>query len=733
MRRKWLALVIAAAFLPAAATAQDDFFAIEGVDDEEDVEYFLSEIEVGVGYLDDDAFRFGKFSGLTDKGAHPLLDFSINSFPAWDGDDTSYWRFEGRRVGLDTRRLELEFGQQGTQRVRMGYREMHNNTLGDGMTPFRGIGSASLTLPGNWEATAASTGAMPVLEASLVPVDVGHRRQRLALDYRRNLDPQWTADAAYRREIKDGTRVVGAAFGSTGGNPRAAAIPAPVDFVTDIFDLTLQYSGERYLAGFSYHGSLFDNREDAFSWRNPYGQLGQWAPGVGFPDGHGRMALEPSNQFHQLRAFGASSFGATSRVSADLAVGRMTQDEPFLPYTINPLLEVTEPLPRTSLDGRIDTTVFNLRMTSRPMERLTVNAGYRFDDRDNRTPQALYQYVRGDSQHQPAATSGRINLPYSLKEHRIDLSGTYRFAGRTRLTGGYQLRDVDRTFSESSAYTESTLRAGLRLQPSAMTALSIDLRRSERDADRYDGRVPLVAGHLPGTVGPDDFENHPLLRKYYLTDRDRDQASVRADLMTEGAFSLGLMASHAQDRYDDRFFGLNRGEARSVTVDGGYHPTQELSLSAWFTRDSLDALQTGRAFAPGQHEDAERDWRVTHDDRVDSFGVNLQRAIGRSMELGTDLVYSRTRSTIGVDGGSALNTAPFPDLVTKLTAYSLYLRYHLNAASSLRFGVEHERYAASDFALDGVAPDTMANVLWLASPIPNYQVNWITMTYRYRF
>lgn len=733
MKTEWLSLLVAATLLPATVGAQDDFFTIEGVEEEEVVETLYNEIELGAGYLDENAFRFGKFSGLTDDGLQPLLDFRISLFPAWDGEDTGWFRIEGRRLGLDTRRLEFAGGRQGSYQLRFGYREMHNNVLGGGQTPFLGVGTASLTLPTDWTTTGTSTANMPALEDSLRPVDVGHRRRRVTLGYTAMLATRWTIDADYRRETKDGTRIVGAAFGFNGGNPRAANVPAPVDFATDLFDVKIEFDGGRYQAGFAYHGSLFGNREDSLTWRNPFGQLAQWAPGVGHPSGVGRMALEPSNQFHQFRVFGGTGFGATTRVTADFAVGRMTQDEAFLPYTINPLLVVTEPLPRTSLDGRIDTTVANLRLTSQPLPRLSINAGYRFDDRDNRTPQDLYRYIAGDSQNQRAAASGRINLPYSYREHRIDLSGTYRLAGRTRLTGGYQYRDADRDFSESAGFTEKTVRVGLRTQPSHTVSLSLDVRHAERDAHPYDGTLPLVESHLAGTVGPDDFENHPLLRKYYLSDRDRDRAMVRADWMPVGAFSLGLAASYASDDYEDGFFGLNDGSARSVTVDGGYHPSAESSVFAWFTRDKLDARQTGRAFGPGQENDATRDWAARHDDRIDTIGVNLQRTLGQVLELGSDAVFSRSRTTIDVTGGSSVNTLPFPILYTKLNAYTLYLRYHRNAASSVRVGIEHERFDARDFAFDGIGPATLANVLWLAPGSPDYKVNWLTASYRYRF
>lgn len=738
MRHQWLqgfvyALVVAVPVAPVSA--QDEFFGIEGLDDEEPAVVTTNEIEIGLGHLSDDAFAFGKFTGLDEKGLVPMLDLRVVKRSAWDSDDAGYWSIEGNRLGLDARRLQLEFGQQGSYRVRMDYREFVNNTVGGGATPFTGVGTGVLSLPAGWVVTGPSTGEMTNLDDHLVPVDIGVERRRIGLGFERALTQRWALDLDYRRETKEGTRAVGASFGSTGGNPRAAVVPAPTDFVTDIVDIVLRYSGDAYQVGVAWHGSEFDNNERSLTWDNPFGQLAAWAPGVGYPTGQGRMALEPSNSSYQARVFGSYIVSPTTRVSADLAYGRMTQDEAFFPYTVNPLLSAPEALPRASLDGRIDTTMFTLRMSSRPAERLNLSASYRFDDRDNRTPQAAYRYVAGDSQDQKAADDARINLPYSYREQRLDLRGVWRFRGSLRVTGGYEYRDIERDFSESNGSTENTLSLGLRLQPADSLALSADLRHGKRDADPYDGTRPLVASHVPGVVGPDEFENHPLLRKYYLADRDRDQFSMRGDWSPAQSVSLGLSVSHARDDYTESVFGLNEGRARSVTLDGGFQPRDGVAVSGWFSHERLDGRQSGRAFssAPATADDPARDWAVHNDDRIDSAGLNIEADTGRNIDLGAEAMLSRARTDLDVRAGAALTVAPFPQVVSRLNGYSLYGRYHLSDVSSVRLGVEHERVDTVDFAFDGVLPATVSNVLSLGNVNPDYSVTWFTATFRYRF
>src|SRR3546814_7863535 len=80
------------------------------------------------------------------------------------------------------------------------------------------------------------------------------------------------------------------------------------------------------------------------------------------------MALPPDNKFQQGTATFGYNFTDTTRVSADVAIGRMSQNDTFLALTLDPVIaaSITEPLPRNSLEGEINTTVINLRLSSRP-------------------------------------------------------------------------------------------------------------------------------------------------------------------------------------------------------------------------------------------------------------------------------------------------------------------------------------------------------------------------------
>ncbi|MDX1556561.1 MAG: MtrB/PioB family outer membrane beta-barrel protein, partial [Xanthomonadales bacterium] len=277
--------------LPLAISAQEeDPFALEGVDAEtEEQPEVPDEVTVGLYYLDDDSYRFGKYTGLTDEGAEPLVDFRIDRRPQWDSGDTVRWSLEGWRLGLDSRRLLLDMNQQGTQSFVADYREIPNNRFSDGQTPYRGAGQSVLTLPASWavEDGSNNTRGFLTLDENLANLKIDTLRRRMDLGYERKLPRGWSLSVDYRHETKRGERPIGSIFGFTGGNPRAVLVPAPVDYTTDNVDAMFSWSHGRAQFGFGVFASWFSNDETSLVWQNAYGRQPQWDESVQYPGSQG--------------------------------------------------------------------------------------------------------------------------------------------------------------------------------------------------------------------------------------------------------------------------------------------------------------------------------------------------------------------------------------------------------------------------------------------------------------
>jgi MtrB/PioB family decaheme-associated outer membrane protein len=737
MRTKFLLIptVVAVLGLPAAAWAQEE---AGGDAEAEDNSIRVNEVTAGFYYMfDGDSYRYGKYSGLTEEGGDPLVDLLFEKRPDAASMDTVRWRLQGWRLGLDSRRLEFVYHDQGKQKFRFDYRQIPNNRIDDGLTPYRRETPGLLQLAPDWEVLPGTSNTLGFirLEESLARLRADSERRWLELDYDRRLGDAWALDFDFRHETKEGTRTLGSVIGYTGSNARSVILGAPIDWTTDIAEAMFRYSSMRAQFGVGVYASFFSNSEESFTFQNAYGYRNGWAPGVAFPEAYGRLALEPDNSYVQLKAYGGLNFGSSSRLTADLAYGKMRQDDALLPYSVNPELVVHTPLPLSSLDAEVNTTMLNLRYTAQLAQRLGLAVNYHYDDRDNKTPRAVYPYIGGDAQNQRPEQDGRINLPYSYTRHKADAIATWRVGGGSRLKAGVEYTDHSRDYQEVTDSDETTWLAGFTLRGWSQASLSFDLRTGSRDVSGYTGNAPLLQSYQPGRVSEDDYANHPLLRKYYLTDRDRDQFRFRADIAPGTRFNLGLAGSYAEDDYDDRYFGLNEARVQSWTVDGGFHPREHMSLTGFYTRDKYDAAQSGRSFSnDAGANDPANNWFSDTVDRVDTWNVAFTiKEVGTErgwsgVEFGLDYTQSDTRSDIDVSSASSFfPAAPLPQLQADMRSFSIWGSARLGENMRVRLAAENAKLTSRDWALDGVQPDTLTNVLLLGESAANYDL-WLIST-----
>lgn len=730
------------------AHAKRDPFSLENSDDPEklsDLIHIRNSVEFGFNYVSDDSFRFGRYTGLNDQGVNGIFSLNVLRRGEYNSDNADYWSFRVSNLGLDSREAVFEFGTQGKYRVRVDYDQIPIFRSDSARTIFDGAGGTHLTLPSNW-VPGTNTAGMTQLLPDLKSVDLKTERHRTGLSLSGVLSPNWGYSASYKHETKDGTKSIGAVIGNSGGNPRAVILPEPVDYLTQEFETTLRYSNRKLQVEASYYLSLFSDRNNALSWANPYSAIGGWDASAGFPGGRGQMSLPPDNRFWQFSLDAGYNVSDRTRISGSVARGRMTQNDPFLPYTVNPTLaaSVTQPLPRDSLDGRIDTTVVNLRISSRPWEKFSWNVAYRYDNRDNNTPRDEYVYIGGDSQTQDTSLTSshrRFNEPYSYKEEQFTADASWRIFGETDLSFGAKHSKIDRTFSERERANENTYNIGLNSEFSDRFSGHFRYTHAQRDGSTYFGNNPLHEGFSSDYVAtvPGDFENLPGLRKYFLANRDRDQVSWIASFTPTEAWTLGAAIDYARDDYNKSELGLVGSRIGSISLDAVYATSPLWSIYGSVTRETLRSDQNGHSFSGGgsqlsQAFDPTRDWFVDHRDRVNSFAAGYKRSMADDrLDFGFDYLYSRTHSDLKFAVGSSLLTAPLPSTVSELNSVDISGTYKFRSNWSMRMDLWYERFHSTDWAVDGITENTLANVILLGEDSPDYHVYVVSLSLIYRF
>lgn len=254
-------------------------------------------------------------------------------------------------------------------------------------------GTLRKTLGDAVDAVPAASRTYPFYLSLLTPsidaanhVDITSLRQRgnVEVDLGRQLpfDLKFT----YLREVKTGAR--GASAGDILGTVTSLVdVPEPLNEVTQDFGFRGAYRFKQGDVHASFNRNLYNSRVDALVVDNPFRATDLAYTSTAVPGGPAqvRFSTMPDNEASR-GAFGfALKFPRQTRVAGDVALGRWTQNDPFLPYTINSAIltpsgapaNALSSLQRASLNGKMDTTSYAFSFGTRPIEGLGVRMRYR--------------------------------------------------------------------------------------------------------------------------------------------------------------------------------------------------------------------------------------------------------------------------------------------------------------------------------------------------------------------
>lgn len=654
---------------------------------------YRADYEAGATYVSDSSAKFGDATGYDEEGAYINLDGEGHF--ASDGGQME-WYIED--LGLDSRVVEGAGGQQGLYGVRIGYRELPYREFDTTSTIFLQSAPDLLDLPAGW-VRAPQTGGFTELANALYAQNIGSDRQFLELGAHYLPTSSVKLFADYRQQQRDGVDIV------TGSSyTQASYLARPIDQQTDEIDLGARYVKGKMNLTLAYYGSFFKNNIDSLTWASPFTS----APGADF----GRMATEPDNDFQQLSLSGSyRDLPMNTSVALSLAMGRGEQNDALLPYTVNPNI-VTTPLPRSTLDGKVDTANYALTILSRPVEKARLKFAFRQDERDNQTPQALWSRVITDS-----FTSGEseTNLPYSYQRMRLGLSGEYRLLDTLDVAAGYDRVELDRDFQEVAEQDEDGGWGQLRWRPNSMLDIRARGGASKRDIDRYD------------TTVAESYGQNPLMRKYNLAYRFRQYGELTISATpAEKPWSLGVSMLYADDSYTQSQLGLTDSSDARFTADLGWSVSDRTSLYVTGGVENIDSEQLGSEFS------GPADWSATHEDSFYHFGGGFTViAIADKFDLTLDYTHSDGQTEIDVASTSTA-TSPLPDLESTLDSLRLELRYKHSERMDFDLDLRYERFDSADWALDGVQPDTMPTILTMGADAYNYRVWAVGLSFRYR-
>lgn len=702
-----------------------------------------SEIELGLGHVTKDSYKFGDYTGLQRAGTHMIGNILISTR---DDETLRYFQLTGRNLGFDSRSLKIEGGEQGNYGLRLEYDQIPKLWSDSYQTPFTNPGSTNLTLPAGW-VRGTATSNLTLLNASMRPFKVDTQRNTLGFGMTKQLAAGWDVEVRGKHEEKDGNRFIGATFGTGGGNPRAATLPEPVNYNTDEIEALVRYTSKKLQLQFGYFGSFFQNVNNGLIWSNPFANS-VWS---NLPANQGQIGLPPDNQFHQLSASGGYSFTKATRLAGSLSLGRMTQNDTFLPYSVNSGLTVTTPMPRSSLDGRINTKHADLRLTSLLMPKLNFSAAYRYDERDNKTPQAQYIYIAGDSMNQPGVAAGqaRTNLPGSSTKQQVDAELDYHYSANTKLKLGYGYDWAKKTYEAITDEHEHVVKAEVHQHFNDMVSGGLGYAYADRKTSAYNASAPFIASYSTGFLATQAatglWDNLPAQKKFFMAPRQRDKVRAFVNVSPTDTLDLQFGVDYKDDSYKESQYGLQKARGWAVNFDASLAATDALTGHIFASAENYGTLQRSLQFQnalPGgvpaklTPTNGQYDYTYDIDDRTYTAGAGFRYKPLRKYEVGGDLLRAISTGKISVwtaPGIVASSATPLPDLSTRLSRLDLFGQYQLKKDVALKVKYIYEHYSARDWAYDQVAANTLANVIGTNQVSPKYAVHFIGVSVAYQF
>jgi MtrB/PioB family decaheme-associated outer membrane protein len=649
---------------------------------------YESQTEVGALSASGANATYGRYTGIDRSGVYADVGGSGELRSA----SGQYANYDLEHLGLASREGTLEAGSEGRYDLRITYDGQPTRLYDTAVTPFQGNGS-NLSLPTGWVA-AGGTAGMSALNSSLAPDELAFDRRTIGLSGDYYASSAWTVFGELQRQEKIGTDLTSASFLT-----EAVQLPQPIDYVTDSVTAGTLWAGSRASLRLSYSGSWFEDQGSPLMFANPYLPI---VPG----STEGRLGVPPSNTLQQLAAAGNVRlpwFASTLTYAASL--GTLRQNDAFMP--ISTLPGAMTPTP-ASLDGEVLLSHYALGLASRPLSKLSLRGNAIYDGRDDKTNPLAIAYIVTDTF--PGGTA--ITPRYSEDHAHLDGGADYALAPWVSVGVGGQIDDIHYSPGQIVSWTQDIESWG-RATVSPIAPLSFTLKAGNglRKASSFDTAALPVA-------------ENPQIFQYEYAPRDRVFSSLNGAWSISPKLNWSLAGALSKNDYRSSTLGLIGTHEQHLSSTFTWTPSDSLSayLDAGYER--LFNLQNGYVgpnAAPWVASDTERFWNADVGGRwlaSSHWTVTLDYLIAPT--------YEDTDSAVG-----GLSQA-FPQSWTRLDSARLGVTYQWTAALQLHLRYERETYNSNDWALMGVTPATIPDLLALGIQPYRDNVNLIGLTVRYQ-
>ncbi len=444
----------------------------------------------------------------------------------------------------------------------------YNLNTNPALLNYAGVPGGCL-IPTSVSCNAGQKSVQQIINENVHTINVGLQRDRKEINYRWTPSEQWDFRANFSSEHRYGNEEQGFLW-STGTSTPMAAVAAPVDDVTNNASLSAEYSGlspwgMKWNGMLKYDLSIYTDRYNSFTAENPFGGPGSPVGGLtncpvtsatAAPNcyGVGQMGTSPSNGSNAVMAqIGMDlPWFKSSRFVSTFQYNKMTQNEAFIPMTINQLglngnyaitggTVALASVPRGSLHGEIDTLLSNNVLTTNFSSTLKNKLSYRYYSNTNNTPaMTLTNWIVNDA----AIAAGTGSVGGGSYSPHTTLFSSYKkqnaadelvWSPTGWATIGANSAWEQYRYSQYAANITNEYKEKLfgQFKLGEWGNLRLDDSFSTRRYNSYNwqsfvGNI-MLAGVSPTATG---FVENPYLRQYNIANRNRNTGNIYLDITT---------------------------------------------------------------------------------------------------------------------------------------------------------------------------------------------------------
>lgn len=654
------------------------------------------------------------------------------------------------------------FGKWSGFKIQFRYDEIPHLYSNTTRTLYTQTGRGVLTIPlltrNSLQALGSSNLLPSTIQTQLVPsmnffVPGIERRAGTGL-FTWAITPDWDVKASFSREHQSGSRPLGLILNSSPSASLTAGygaeVPEPINYFTNNVRVMTEYARERFGIQVGYLGSYFQNHTGVLLFDNPFRTtdcLSDCGTGQTAGPAQGRVDLYPDNHANYLNFAGSFRLAKGLTLLASINAGWLRQDDAFVPYTSNTLLEaLTAALPAASLNGQKHTLAMNYKLVEKLGKKFEIKAGYRQYDYDNNTPIHTFVPVQGDIAPVTAWTE-QENKPFGYNRKNIEVTGTWYFAKKSSFKVGYEGEIMDRSHRDVEHATENGFVAAVDSTLHKNLWLRASYRHSVRNPETY---LDENAEEISGGITEDQVFN----RRFDEAARTRNRGELQVGYDLTDRLSVSGFGGTTQDNYNRRggvngstplnfvagtanpyyLYGVLKDLSYDAGFDADFMLTKSVSLFAEYSYERYYKSMVTRYRVPGSGptptpldcsvgtqgcDSANNDWGSTAFDHTHIFAAGWDVKLGKRASFNTYYSLSAAKGNVNSFplGDPTLLTGPdkflltgtnaavnYPETTSRNHELATIFKYKLTKNLTPKFEYRYTQFDSQDYQTTPMTP-----------------------------